>query len=236
MKTAAVAAAERPAAIWKALIAGCVLPGLGLYYAGLSFAAAQAGNLAFALSMIVALYGPAHCLFWRSAIAASSTLVLCLGVAFGWVTIRVTKRWGKGRSRRRWRDYALFVAIGILVSSLGKGIGDLRGVQRLGLALVADSDMSPTLVDGDVLVIDRSVSRHGGPVRDAVVAFTVENDENTAFGRVIAVRGETITLASGDGADVTVVPKAAILGRVIGVLVSIGEAGPRPERQGITIN
>lgn len=97
-----------------------------------------------------------------------------------------------GAARRRSRRRT--VAGGVAGTVLVLGLGSAAGLLPLQAMHVASGSMAPTLVDGDLVLVDRL---SGTPERMDVVAAEDPPGEGLVVKRVVGLGGDTVALEDG---------------------------------------
>jgi len=100
------------------------------------------------------------------------------------------------RNRRRYYRYEVITFLIMLVAVYLLCVGAVRYVGQK--TLVEGSSMSPTLEDGDVLIVDKLSYRFREPERFDVVVFRYLYKENSYYiKRIIGLPGETVQITEG---------------------------------------
>lgn len=101
------------------------------------------------------------------------------------------------RNRRRYYRYEIISFLVMLVVIYALCAGVVRYVGQK--TLVDGASMSPTLEDGDVLIVDKLSYRFGDPERFDVVVFRYLYKENSYYiKRIIGLPGETVQIIDGE--------------------------------------
>jgi signal peptidase I len=175
-----------------ALLASLGTPGLGQLYNGRLRKAALMYGLQCALPGIGTAFPPAESF---AHLVILVLLLICIPLLVIVDAIRDARRSGEVPLHRynRWYVYLAVLLVHGLV--IGPAFVRFSGLPDLKAFKVHGTSMTPSLVDGDRIVVDLAAYSRNHPKRGDVVAFTMPPDESKLYlKRVLGLPGERIDL------------------------------------------
>ena len=220
-----------------ALGAGLLMPGLGQLYVG-----DLPRGLCFLLGVALAVPGAVHLALWGPprllcfVVLAGLVAATALYVWSVWDAVRLARR-ASAKALHRWqhpRVYALYV-VASYVFVLAPSTAGVRR-DRLEAFKVPSASLSPGILPGDRIFVDKTVGQPGGAKlwRGAIVVFIYPNDRTSIFvKRVIGLPGDRIEMEGNNlrvnGNSVSQGPASEPLPSAFAGLRAFRERGDRGE-------
>lgn len=247
----------RPAKIWVAVVLVLLMPGAAYLYAGASLTGALVfAALTSALSLAVPTIST-QILPWDGSLVLTLVASLLLLIAMLVAVVVKARSTKPTRTPGSLGQYVSVVGLSALFALMSVGIEYLPGSTTFKTFNVPTESMTPTILPGDRLRVNLQAYTLGLPHRGDLIAFRYPKDPDVTYiKRVAGVPGDTVVTAKGETVSVDedsifaigdnaanssdsrhygAIPADHIVGKVEGVMFSLGPTGLRWNRTLLTL-
>lgn len=177
-----------------------------------------------ALLLFAGLVGLASKLFGFIALGASAIALQLFGIVDGWL-----QGFRQGFSSRKWYLSALYVTLWLIVMIAASAIWMTERESVLGYATyrVPGGAMAPTLLPGDIVLVDTRVTKYFAPSRNELVVILDPTTNAMHIRRLTGLRRGNIYVVQSDAVKllgysdvVQEVPQSYVKGVVTNILWS----------------
>jgi|WetSurMetagenome_2_1015567.scaffolds.fasta_scaffold00378_21 signal peptidase I len=241
-----------------ALIAGLIQPGLGQIYngelgKGLCFFVIFASSIIFGLRLVVSLPGTALLVGIGLVLVAA----LAFYIGFGIEAWRSAASRGSGFMPKWYNRWYMYAAMVVVCSGFAMSAAfSYTSNNIIQFCRVVTGSMEPAVFPGDYVIVDRTYYRHNPPRKGDIILFRYPDDRSKLYiKRIAGLPGDTINAERGpvtvphgqvfvlgdnsghsdDSRHYGPVPLADVLGKARQVYLSLGHAGVRLDRVGVTL-
>jgi signal peptidase I len=185
---------KRKIRLWITGALAAFLPGVGYYYAGVSFWRALLATTGWSVFQSAIQIVPPRFLGWKSAMIFSIIASLLVGVAIVAHVVQIAKNMGSGERARR--SYFRFILATLLVAGAIDLVEEITGFKIAKNFHVPTAAMEPTIKVGDRVRSNLSAYSRGQlPALGDIVAFkSPKNPEVIYINRVMALPGDKIRI------------------------------------------
>jgi len=182
---------SRPRNPWIAVLCSIVDPGLGFVYNG---------NVIVGIGVSIASFVLLGLVIWCGLYRSFLPFVISVSVStMGYVILlsyvgMLAKRLGTVQLRRynRGSIYVIYFLVGMIAREFILPDWPLKSYS------IASSGMSPTLEEGDYVIVNRESYRHASPRAGDLVVFRYPRDPSqTYLKRLVGTEGQTISIREG---------------------------------------
>jgi signal peptidase I len=178
---------------WLVVLLTLIFPGLGYYYAGISFWPAIGLTAAISSIKTISVAVPAHWLSWKTALAVPVTLAIIADIFLAIHATRLAKSNPSMVSNRRYFRFIFSALLVAIVTTLWDEIPGARAAKNFHMPTVS---MEPTVKSGDRIRTTLVAYPQGQlPKVGEIVAFKYPKDPSITYvKRVVAVAGDKIRI------------------------------------------